>query len=67
MERITEFAEYNIPLNHPKVPCLNVGSNERPAFIPAELLTIEPGQQYNKRLSGDQTDEMLSFVVRKPA
>lgn len=64
---LTESAEYNLPLHHPKVPCINVGSNERPTFIPPELLTIEPGQQYNKRLSGDQTDEMLSFAVRKPA
>ncbi|KAL8641325.1 MAG: hypothetical protein Q9226_008650, partial [Calogaya cf. arnoldii] len=59
--------QYNIPINYPEVPCINVGSDQRQVFIPSELLTIEPGQQYNKKLSADQTAEMLNFAVRKPA
>ncbi|KAL8850376.1 MAG: hypothetical protein Q9221_004696 [Calogaya cf. arnoldii] len=59
--------KYNIPINYPKVPCINVGSDQRQVFIPPELLTIEPGKQYNKKLSADQTAEMLNFAVRKPA
>ncbi|KAL8669539.1 MAG: hypothetical protein Q9168_005871 [Polycauliona sp. 1 TL-2023] len=54
------------PIVTPGAPCVNVGTKERPNFYPPELLTIERGQPYIKKLSGDQTDEMLRFAVRKP-
>ncbi|KAL8880983.1 MAG: hypothetical protein Q9198_001719 [Flavoplaca austrocitrina] len=59
--------EYHRKLDHPEEPCVNVGSTERPNFIPPEFLTVEPGQQYNKRLDESQTTAMLRIAVRKPA
>lgn len=64
----TEFlAEYNIHLKQPLEPVINVGTKEKPSWIPPELLTVEPGQQYRRKLDGQQTDNMLGFAVRKPA
>ncbi|KAL9023473.1 MAG: hypothetical protein Q9180_008219, partial [Flavoplaca navasiana] len=58
---------YNIKLDRPNEPCVNVGSMERPNFVPPELLTVEPGQQYNRKLDEIQTKAMLKIAVRKPA
>ncbi|KAL8715518.1 MAG: hypothetical protein Q9220_000854 [cf. Caloplaca sp. 1 TL-2023] len=60
-------AEYNIKLSKPDDPCINLGNKEKPVFVPAELLWVEPGQQYNGRLSPDQTSGMITFAVRTPA
>ncbi|KAL8656727.1 MAG: hypothetical protein Q9210_000068 [Variospora velana] len=59
--------KYNITLGKPNDPCINVGSVDKPSFIPPELLTIEPGQQYRRRLDDKQTREMIAFAVRRPA
>ena len=58
---------YHVKLDRPIEPCINVGSMERPNFVPPELLTVEPGQQYDKRLDESQTKAMLKIAVRKPA
>ncbi|KAL8840603.1 MAG: hypothetical protein Q9176_003716 [Flavoplaca citrina] len=62
-----DVKEYNKKLEHPEEPCVNIGSTERPNFVPPEFLTVEPGQQYNKRLDEAQTRAMLRIAVRKPA
>lgn len=59
--------KYNIELMKPDDPCLNLGNKEHPVFVPPELCEVEPGQQYNKKLDGNQTSRMLRFAVRKPA
>ncbi|KAL9031872.1 MAG: hypothetical protein Q9196_000127 [Gyalolechia fulgens] len=59
--------KYNIQLKQPLEPVINVGTREKPSWIPPELLTVEPGQQYRRKLDGQQTDRMLGFAVRKPA
>ena len=59
--------KYNIELRKPDDPCLNLGNKEHPVFVPPELCEVEPGQQYNKKLDGNQTSRMLQFAVRKPA
>ncbi|KAL8838989.1 MAG: hypothetical protein Q9170_001919 [Blastenia crenularia] len=59
--------KYNIDLQDPDEPVINVGSREIPSFVPPELLWVEPGQQYGRKLDGVQTDLMLKFAVRKPA
>ncbi|KAI4283554.1 MAG: hypothetical protein L6R38_002084 [Xanthoria sp. 2 TBL-2021] len=59
--------KWNIELKKPDDPCVNLGNKEHPVFVPPELLEIEPGQQYNKKLDGSQTSRMLQFAVRKPA
>ncbi|KAL9005566.1 MAG: hypothetical protein Q9188_001658 [Gyalolechia gomerana] len=59
--------KYNIQLKQPLEPVINVGTREKPSWVPPELLTVEPGQQYRRKLDGQQTDKMLGFAVRKPA
>ncbi|CAO1599382.1 hypothetical protein XANCAGTX0491_003112 [Xanthoria calcicola] len=59
--------KWKIELKKPDDPCVNLGNKEHPVFVPPELLEIEPGQQYNKKLDGSQTSRMLQFAVRKPA
>lgn len=59
--------KYNIQLKQPLEPVINVGTKDKPSWIPPELLTVEPGQQYRRKLDGQQTDKMLGFAVRKPA
>ncbi|CAG8095439.1 unnamed protein product [Penicillium salamii] len=59
--------EYNMKLN-PNLPVVNVGSRDRPVYLPCEVCEVEPGQPAKSKLSGDQTASMLKFAVmgRKP-
>lgn len=59
--------EYNITLNA-TLPVVNVGSRDRPVYLPVEVCEVEPGQPAKSKLSGDQTSSMLRFAVmgRKP-
>lgn len=47
---------------------VNVGSREKPVYLPVEVCEVEPGQPAKSKLSGDQTAQMLRFAVmgRKP-
>ncbi|KAL8766292.1 MAG: hypothetical protein Q9209_006882 [Squamulea sp. 1 TL-2023] len=65
--KLLTTAEYKIMLKHPNDPCVNLGTKQNPVFVPPELCTVEPGQQYGKKLSDDQTAKMITFAVRKPA
>lgn len=50
------------------MPVVNVGSHDRPVYLPCEVCKVEPGQPAKSKLSGDQTASMLKFAVmgRKP-
>ena len=58
---------HGIRLAHPREPCVNLGTKDNPVWVPPELLTVEEGQQYNHKLSDQQTAKMIEFAVRKPA
>lgn len=64
---LTSATEWNRTLQHAEEPCINLGTKQNPVFVPPELLTVEPGQQYVKKLEAGQTRAMISFAVRKPA
>ncbi|KAL9597740.1 MAG: hypothetical protein Q9219_004934 [cf. Caloplaca sp. 3 TL-2023] len=64
---LIRYVEYNIRLNEPGQPCINVGTREKPSWIPPELLTVEPGQQHLRKLNDQQTKLMIGFAVQKPA
>lgn len=53
---------------NPNLPVVNVGSRDRPVYLPCEVCEVEPGQPAKSKLSGDQTASMLKFAVmgRKP-
>ncbi|KAG9231095.1 QDE2 protein [Amylocarpus encephaloides] len=55
----------NFTLN-PAFPVVNVGNREKPNYLPAEVCVVVPGQMIKRRLSPDQTQEMIKFACRKP-
>ncbi|KAL8996746.1 MAG: hypothetical protein Q9169_003817 [Polycauliona sp. 2 TL-2023] len=55
------------PIQEPGLPCINIGSDKRPVFVPPELLTVEPGQPYTRKLDRFQTKAMIDIAVRRPA
>lgn len=48
------------------MPLLNLGTNERPTFFPAEIVTIVPGQTVKAKLTGSETTDMLAFACHSP-
>jgi hypothetical protein len=52
----------------PNLPVVNVGSRDRPVYLPCDVCVVQPGQPAKSKLSGDQTASMLKFAVmgRKP-
>lgn len=56
---------YNI-LTSNDFPVVNVGTEDNPSYLPAEVCVVLPGQSAMAKLSGDQTRNMISFAVRGP-
>ena len=54
------------PIRYPKAPAINIGSRQKPVFVPAEYCTIVDGQDYRSKLAGMQTEAMLHFAVSRP-
>ncbi|KAL2075619.1 hypothetical protein VTL71DRAFT_562 [Oculimacula yallundae] len=50
----------------PRNPVVNVGNKENPNYLPAEVCQVLSGQPVKRRLSPDQTAEMIKFACRKP-
>ncbi|KAH8668088.1 QDE2 protein [Tricladium varicosporioides] len=59
-------------LKYPQIPLsehhsvVNVGNREHPSYLPAEACLVQPGQTIKRRLSPDQTQQMIQFACRKP-
>lgn len=49
------------------MPVVNVGTRDRPSYLPVEVCEVEPGQPASSKLSPNQTRNMLNFAVRSPA
>lgn len=47
-------------------PVVNVGNDEKPSYLPAEVCIVLPGQTASAKLSAEQTRSMIAFAVRKP-
>ncbi|CAL3969368.1 unnamed protein product [Diplocarpon coronariae] len=67
---ISVLAYFQIKYPHikldPRHPVVNVGSHDRPSYLPAEACLVLPGQPIQRRLSPDQTQQMITFACRKP-
>ncbi|KAB8299992.1 hypothetical protein EYC80_000233 [Monilinia laxa] len=59
----TTYPKFNL---NPDFPVVNVGNNDKPSYLPAEVCIIKPGQVVKKALLGDQTRMMLDFANRRP-
>ncbi|KAI9374393.1 ribonuclease H-like domain-containing protein [Aspergillus egyptiacus] len=49
------------------LPVVNVGTRERPSYLPMQACIVEPGQPAKTKLTSDQTRQMLWFAIRRPA
>jgi len=59
----TEYPQIRLEERNPVV---NVGNREHPSYLPAEVCVVLPGQTIKRRLSPDQTQQMITFACRKP-
>ncbi|KAL5732172.1 argonaute 1B [Ranunculus cassubicifolius] len=48
------------------LPCLQVGSPQRPNYLPMEVCKIVEGQRYSKRLNGKQITALLKGACQRP-
>lgn len=55
----------HIELN-PNLPVVNVGTSDKPSYLPAEACIVLPGQNAMAKLDGNQTRNMIRFAVRGP-
>ncbi len=49
------------------LPVINVGTQQNPSYLPADVCVVLPGQPSGAKLSPQQTKQMIRFAVRKPA
>lgn len=56
---------YNIETNS-IFPVVNVGTNDNPSYLPAEVCIVLPGQHARARLNSEQTSYMVNFACRPP-
>lgn len=59
-------SQYSLRLRHPGLPCVKSGSNERQLYLPLEVCEIAPAQRYMKKLSEEQTADMIKITCQKP-
>ena len=57
---------YNKALQDPKLPVVNVGQRTTPSYLPVDVCMVVLGQASNAKLSPTQTQQMITFAVRKP-
>lgn len=58
--------EKGIQLKFPWLPCLHVGKSDKNVYIPMEGCRIIPGQRCVKKLTEDQTANMIKNTAKKP-
>jgi eukaryotic translation initiation factor 2C len=57
---------YNLTLQHPGLPVVNVGNRENPVYLPAEVCDVVSGQPSKGKLDALQTQVMIQHAVKKP-
>jgi eukaryotic translation initiation factor 2C len=63
-----QFLEYEIKLKHANdLPVVNLGSQEKAIYVPAELCTIEPMQHYAGRMGERETAAIIKFALKRPS
>ncbi|KAI0084517.1 ribonuclease H-like domain-containing protein [Irpex rosettiformis] len=60
--------KYNIRLRYAdQLPVIDVGTKEKPNYLPPEICTIFPGQPYRGELPPDATRSMIDVACNPPA
>ncbi|KAF7090396.1 hypothetical protein CFC21_093152 [Triticum aestivum] len=57
---------YGFNIQHTTLPCLQVGNQQRPNFLPMEVCKIVEGQRYSKRLNEKQITALLKVTCQHP-
>ncbi|KKZ64799.1 hypothetical protein EMCG_09303 [[Emmonsia] crescens] len=58
---------HGMTLKNPNLPVVNIGSRDRPTYLPPDVCIVLPGQAPNVALNTSQTQQMIKFAVRRPA
>ncbi|UYV62492.1 AGO2 [Cordylochernes scorpioides] len=58
---------YNIVLERPDLPLLNVGNKQRATFLPIELCYLQERQPYNKEFSINQQSQFIKHISVIPS
>lgn len=64
---VNKCIAYNIRINDPRLPVINVGNGEHPTYLPVQVCHVLPGQASNSKLDPSQTQQMIRFAVKRPA
>ncbi|KAF5194915.1 argonaute 1A [Thalictrum thalictroides] len=57
---------YGFVIQHTHWPCLQVGNQQRPNYLPMEVCKIVEGQRYSKRLNEKQITALLKVTCQRP-
>ncbi|KAK9707013.1 hypothetical protein RND81_07G167300 [Saponaria officinalis] len=57
---------YGFNIQHIQWPCLQVGNQQRPNYLPMEVCKIVEGQRYTKRLNERQITALLKVTCQRP-
>ncbi|RLM99379.1 protein argonaute 1B-like [Panicum miliaceum] len=57
---------YGFSIQHTSLPCLQVGNQQRPNYLPMEVCKIVEGQRYSKRLNEKQITALLKVTCQRP-
>ncbi|XP_062030666.1 protein argonaute 1-like [Rosa rugosa] len=68
MKSVVEYFHetYGFAIQHPYWPCLQVGNQQRPNYLPMEVCKIVEGQRYSKRLNERQITALLKVTCQRP-
>ncbi|XWS48203.1 hypothetical protein CRYUN_Cryun13aG0053700 [Craigia yunnanensis] len=68
MKSVVEYfyETYGFIIQHTQWPCLQVGSPQRPNYLPMEVCKIVEGQRYSKRLNERQITALLKVTCQRP-
>ncbi|KAL5542061.1 hypothetical protein UlMin_009771 [Ulmus minor] len=68
MKSVVEYFQemYDFTIQHPHLPCLQVGNQKKANYLPIEACKIVEGQRYTKRLNEKQITALLKVTCQRP-
>ncbi|KAJ0974499.1 hypothetical protein J5N97_016464 [Dioscorea zingiberensis] len=68
MKSVVQYFQetYGFSIQHTTLPCLQVGNQQRPNYLPMEVCKIVEGQRYSKRLNEKQITALLKVTCQRP-
>ncbi|KAL6839431.1 hypothetical protein ACP4OV_030701 [Aristida adscensionis] len=68
MKSVIEYFKemYGFTIQHPHLPCLQVGNQKKANYLPMEACKIVEGQRYTKRLNEKQITSLLKVTCQRP-